>query len=75
MSDAVVLTILTVAVPLLGWTVLHGLQTGKMDAAGVPYASYARAKNPFMFWFATIFNVAICVTGATLLVAACLQNI
>jgi hypothetical protein len=73
--DAATFVVFAVGVPLIGWTLVHGLRTGTMDAAGVPYASYARSKNPIMFWLATIFNGAFCVGGAAFLLQACLQGI
>ncbi len=43
-----------------------------MEAAGVLFASYARSKNPFMFWLATTFNTAVLLGGAAFLIAAML---
>ena len=74
MSDAAVLVIFAIGVPLIVWTLVHGLRTGTMDAAGVPFASYARSKNPIMFWIATVFNATICIGGGFLIVAS-LQGI
>ncbi len=64
MADVAVIAILFVGVPLIGWITLHGLQTGTMNAAGVPYASYSRSKNPIIFWFPTIFNIFVLIAGA-----------
>jgi len=72
MRDAAVVLILLLGVPLIGWTLVHGLRTGTMEAAGVPFASYARSKNPFMFWFATTFNAAVLIGAAAFLIAAIL---
>ncbi|MEQ7873720.1 hypothetical protein ABDK56_06900 [Sphingomonas sp. ASV193] len=72
MRDAAVVAILIVGVPLIGWTLVHGLQTGKMEAAGVPFASYTRSKNPFMFWLATTLNAAFLIVGAAFLITAML---
>jgi hypothetical protein len=71
-TDVVVIAILLVGLPLMGWTVLHGLRTGTMDAAGVPYASYSRSKNPFLFWFATVFNVFALIVGTAFLISGIL---
>jgi hypothetical protein len=71
-AEVVVLAMLMVGVPLMGWTLLHGLQTGTMDAAGVPYASYSRSKNPFLFWFATVFNVFALIVGTAFLLSGVL---
>lgn len=67
MADVAVIAILLVGVPLIGLITLHGLQTGIMDAAGVPYASYSRSKNPFLFWFTTIFNIIVLIVVAAFL--------
>ncbi|MDM7956769.1 hypothetical protein [Blastomonas sp.] len=64
MADLAVIAILLVGVPLMGWITLHGFQTGTMYAFGVPYASYLRSKNPFLFWFATMFNIFVLIVGA-----------
>jgi hypothetical protein len=70
MRDALVLAVLIVGLPLIGWALVQGLRSGTMEAAGVPFASYARSKNPFMFWLATIFNIAVLIGGAAILIAA-----
>jgi hypothetical protein len=70
MRDTVAVAVLIVGLPLIGWALAQGLRTGTMEAAGVPFASYARSKNPFMFWLATIFNVAVLLGGAAILVVA-----
>ncbi|MFN3818328.1 hypothetical protein [Blastomonas sp.] len=67
MADVAVIAILLVGIPLIGWATLHGLQTGTMDVAGVPYASYSRLKSPLLFWFATIFNIFLLIVGAAFL--------
>ena len=72
MRDTAVVAILIVGLPLMGWILVHGLRTGTMEAAGVPFASYSRSKNPFMFWLATIFNTAVLVSGAAFLISASL---
>lgn len=68
MSDVVIATILLIAVPLAGWELVHGLRTGIMKAGGSPYATYNRARQPFLFWLATAYNGAICVLCIALLV-------
>jgi len=60
--------ILAIGAPLIGWFLIHGLRTGVMSAAGVPYATYARSDHPIMFWPATIFNAVVCAGSAVLVV-------
>lgn len=67
MADAAFIALLLVCIPLVGWSTLHGLLTGTMDAAGVPYASYSRSKSPILFWFATTFNIFLLVVGSAFL--------
>lgn len=68
------LAILLIGAPLIGWSLVHGLRTGTMDAAGVPYARYARSKQPIMFWLAATFNATMCIGAAALLIGAGLSN-
>jgi hypothetical protein len=70
MRDFLVLAILVAGVPLVGWSLIHGLRTGTMEAAGVPFATYTRATQPFMFWLATLFNGMICLGPIALLIAS-----
>ena len=69
MRDSVAVAVLIVGLPLIVWALVQGLRTDTMEAAGVPFASYARSKNPIMFWLATIFNIAVLLGGAAMLIA------
>lgn len=75
MRDSIVIMIALVGTPLLAWLTVHGLKTGVMDAAGVPYASYERAKHPIMFWLATALNSMAIIVGTAMLIEASLQGI
>lgn len=68
MKDFLVFTLLLVGVPLVGWSLIHGLRTGTMEAAGVPFATYTRAKQSFLFWLAATYNGALCIGLIVLLI-------
>lgn len=70
MRDDLVLAILVIGAPLIGWSLVHGLRTGTMDTAGVPYARYARSKQPIMFWLAATFNATMCIGASVFLIHA-----
>ena len=74
MRELLVSAILVVGAPLIGWSLVQGLRTGTMDAAGVPYASFTRAKQPIMFWMAAAFNAAVCLGAIVFLIGAGLSN-
>ncbi|PWR22885.1 hypothetical protein [Zavarzinia aquatilis] len=68
MKDVIVAAILLIGAPLVGRELVHGLRTGIMKAVGVPYATYNRARQPFLFWLAAAYNGAICTGSIVLLI-------
>jgi len=69
MKDAAVVALLIVGLLLIAWALVQGFRKGRMEAAGVPFASYERSKHPLMFWLATLFNFAVLLGGSSLLIA------
>jgi hypothetical protein len=48
----------------IGWGLMHGLRTGTMDVPWIPYAVFARDKQPLMFWTAAVIMGFAAAGGA-----------